>query len=129
MSSSNYSSHRGSIGDESASLTSTSSTDAIAPSSPAYGSNYTPSSSDRHVERTAQQFNASSRQTQSNGADAYREHDQRQHGNGQPLPPGSDMAPSSPTAPSDLSSYARLMLQHTKQQLDATSASYSHGLP
>ena len=111
---------RASISDESSSIVSTSSTDGIPPSSPAYRT----MSSERHLDRAAQQLNASSQLSQSGPADSYREQDQRQHAGGQPLPPGSgDMAPSSPTAPSNLSDYARLMLQHTKQQLDATSAS------
>ncbi|CAK7240220.1 MAG: hypothetical protein STHCBS139747_001658 [Sporothrix thermara] len=65
--------------------------------------------------------------------------DQRQHiAGGQPLPPDASMAPSSMSAssgggassigggrrrPSDLSSYAHAMLQHTKQQMDATNGS------
>ncbi|CAK7235371.1 hypothetical protein SBRCBS47491_009270 [Sporothrix bragantina] len=59
--------------------------------------------------------------------------DQRQHiAGGQPLPPDASMMPSSATGgvtsssgrrPSDLSSYAHAMLQHTKQQMDATNGS------
>ncbi|CAK7563442.1 MAG: hypothetical protein SEPTF4163_001311 [Sporothrix epigloea] len=56
--------------------------------------------------------------------------DQRQHiAGGQPLPPDVSMpttAVSSSTnarRPSDLSSYAYAMLQHTKQQMDATNGS------
>ncbi|CAK7263382.1 hypothetical protein SEPCBS119000_000443 [Sporothrix epigloea] len=56
--------------------------------------------------------------------------DQRQHiAGGQPLPPDASMhttaAASSRSSrrPSDLSSYAYAMLQHTKQQMDATSGS------
>ncbi|KAL1891544.1 hypothetical protein Sste5346_007636 [Sporothrix stenoceras] len=65
--------------------------------------------------------------------------DQRQHvAGGQPLPPGDAVNASSPTEPidigittrsarapslSNLSDYARSMLLHTKQQMDATSGS------
>ncbi|CAK7220668.1 hypothetical protein SCUCBS95973_004238 [Sporothrix curviconia] len=56
--------------------------------------------------------------------------DQRQHiAGGQPLPPDASMSPTAATAssngrrPSDLSSYAHAMLQHTKQQMDATNGS------
>ncbi len=40
-----------------------------------------------------------------------------------PLPPELAMPPPPPSPPSNLSDYARVMLQHTKQQMDATPGS------